>query len=109
MDKYKGPRPFDPSKDKPIKVNQDDKMTEQLISAEAPDGSTWAIPTVWFNADGEHMVFDAKTALFAAQRYEENTGSKFPRFKSVDQAEAYIMDRSSKGGASKRSIINSKR
>lgn len=109
MEKYRGPRPFDPARDKPIKVNEDDLMTERLISVAAPDGGTWAIPTVWFNSSGEHMEFDAKTAMFAAERYEQSTGKKFPRFTSVEEAEAFIRNRSSKSSAGKQSILRAGR
>lgn len=109
MEKYRGPRPFDPTRDKPIKINESDLMTERLISVDAPDGGTWAIPTVWFNSSGEHMEFDVKTAVIAAERYEQSTGKKFPRFTSVAKAEAFIRDRSSKGGASKQSILRAGR
>lgn len=98
---WHGPVPFNPSKHKPVELEDGKFMTERLISMDAPDGRTWAIPSVWFDQEGQHSQVDAATASMVAEMYEKATGVTFPRFDTVEDAEAFIRKRSVKGGASK--------
>ena len=50
-------------KHKPIELKDGKFMTERLISIDAPDGRTWAIPTVWFDQEGKHSQVSNTTAL----------------------------------------------
>lgn len=98
---WHGPVPFNPSKHKPIELKDGKFMTERLISIDAPDGRTWAIPTVWFDQEGKHSQVSNTTASRIAEMYENATGVIFPRFDTVAEAEAFIRKRSAMGGASK--------
>ena len=106
MAEWNGPVPFDPAKHKPVQLEDGRRMTERLVTTPSPDNQWWAVPSVWFNQDGEHIVLDEETAAAIAKRYEEDTGKRFPRFKGEPEATGFAKDRSSKGGATKRSLMS---
>ena len=102
--------PFDPKKHKPVDTAGGSKATEYLASENAPEGKGyfWNIPTIWFDsATGKPTYLKGDAAWDQALDYEKKTGQKFPRFKDKDAAINAAKERSSAGGASKRSLINS--
>lgn len=99
--------PFDPNKHKPIKLPGGKKATEYLASEQSPDGKAWNIPQIWFDVKtGEPKYFSGERAYDAAKEYEKRTGKKFPRYKSIDKAVEAAKKRSSKGGATDKSLMN---
>lgn len=99
--------PFDPKKHKPIVAPNGMKTTERLASEDSPDGKFWNIPTVWFDSEtGKPKLLPARKAWSTAASYEERTGKKFPRFDSIPAAVAAAKSRSSKGGATSKSLIS---
>jgi hypothetical protein len=102
--------PFNSKKHKPVDTVGGSKATEYLASENAPEGKGyfWNIPTIWFDsATGKPTYLKGDAAWDQALDYEKKTGQKFPRFKDKDAAINAAKERSSAGGASKRSLINS--
>ena len=107
--------PFDPKKHKPVNAvslglpNAKEGMnaTEYLASETSPEGGVWNIPTVWFNKKtGEPVYFkNIDRAWNEAKAYEERTGKKFPRFKTIPLAVAAAEKRSKRGGATRKSLL----
>jgi hypothetical protein len=109
MDESLSIEPFDPKKHKPIDTVGGMRATEYLASETSPEGTAWNIPTIWFDKDTKEPVFlgDKDTvdrAWNAAYRYEEETGTKFPRYKDIKEAEIAAGNRSNKGGATKQKL-----
>ena len=94
-------RPFDASQDKPRSNPDGSYSTEITRTVETPEG--WAVvPSLWFGGEGGPRDFgamsdDQLSAL--AQRYEKTSKQKFPRYKSLDEADAFATERSKQGGA----------
>jgi hypothetical protein len=98
---WSGLVPYDPAKHKPRSNPDGSYSTEIEVTGDSPDGSTWNIPTLWFDADGNPRELPEVAAQTLAQRYEAETGNMFPRFGSVDEAVAAARARSAAGGAMK--------
>jgi hypothetical protein len=94
-------RPFDASQDKPRSNPDGSYSTEITRTVETPEG--WAVvPSLWFGGEGGPRDFggmndDQLSAL--AQRYEKASKQRFPRYKSLDEADAFATERSREGGA----------
>tara|TARA_R100000951_G_C2487581_1_gene133442 strand:+ start:64 stop:387 length:324 start_codon:yes stop_codon:yes gene_type:complete len=99
--------PFDPKKHKSIKIPGGKSATEYLASETSPEGKAWNIPQIWFDSEtGKPRLFTGDKAWDAAAAYERRTGKKFPRFNSIDEAVNAAKKRSSRGGASKKSLLD---
>ena len=97
--------PFDPKKHKPIDTVGGMKSTEYLVSEESPEGTAWNIPTIWFDKKTKEPVLrTGDDAWNTALEYEEKTGKKFPRYKSIPEAVDAAKKRSSKGGATEKKL-----
>ena len=84
--------PFDPKKHKPQDIiggpnHRHGPSTEITITEMSPDGNVWNIPTVWFTPDGRGHRVEPQQAQYLAQRYEQETGRKFPRFTNFGQGD----------------------
>lgn len=107
--------PFNPRKHKPVdavslgipNAKKGDDATEYLASERSPEGNAWNIPTVWFNEEtGKPIYFrNINRAWDEAKAYEERTGKKFPRFKTIPLAVAAAEKRSKQGGATRKSLL----
>jgi hypothetical protein len=94
-----GLEPFNPKKHKAVDVGRGGPSTELLATEYAPDGSVWNIPTLWWDKEGRPVVIDRPDdAMRVADEYERATGTKFPRFKSIDHGIEAAKKRSKKGG-----------
>jgi len=110
--------PFDPKKHKPVdavslglpNAKKGMDATEFLASEKSPEGGVWNIPTIWFNEKtGEPTYFkNIDRAWNEAKAYEEKTGKKFPRFKTLPLAVAAAEGRSKKGGATYKELVTGK-
>jgi hypothetical protein len=99
--------PFDPKKHKPIRLPDGRRATEYLASETSPEGGAWNIPTIWFDSEtGKPSFLTGDKAWNMAASYEERTGKKFPRFKSISEAVDAAKKRSSRGGATNKSLIS---
>lgn len=99
--------PFDPKKHKAIALPGGGKATEYLASEHSPEGAAWNIPQIWFDAEsGKPQFLKGDQAWDEAKSYEERTGNKFPRYKTIEQAVSAAKKRSAAGGASEKSLIN---
>jgi hypothetical protein len=96
--------PFDPKRHKPQDVGKGGLSTELLATEKAPDGKFWNIPTVWWDKEGKPLVVDVEQAWELAREYEQKTGRRFPRFKSIDEGVKGAKKRSGAGGASQGSL-----
>lgn len=99
-------RPFDPAKDSPRDVGLGGPSTEYLITEQAPDGSFWNIPSIWWDRDGAPILLDADAAMQMAVDYEARTGHKFPRFSSPGAGAFSAMNRSAMGGATDNALAS---
>lgn len=91
--------PFDPSRFQP-RQNADGSVSTELTATEdAPDGGYWNIPTLWFDSAGKPHELSVQEASNRAKAYEQQTGRRFPRYKSVQEGEAAATARSAAGGA----------
>jgi len=101
--------PFDPKKHKAIDLPGGGKATEYLASEKSPEGTAWNIPQIWFDAEtNEPKFLKGDKAWDEAKAYEDRTGKKFPRYKTIKQAVAAAEKRSASGGASRKSLMNRK-
>lgn len=99
--------PFDPKKHKSVDLPGGGKATEYLASEQSPEGTAWNIPQIWFDVETkEPKFFKGDQAWDMAKSYEDETGNKFPRYKSIPEAVKAARSRSSAGGASKKSLLN---
>ena len=99
--------PFDPQRHKAIDLPGGGKATEYLASEKSPEGTAWNIPQIWFDVEtNEPRFLNGDKAWDQAKAYEDRTGKKFPRYKTIRQAVAAAKKRSSSGGASKKSLMN---
>ena len=81
--------------------NQDGTYsTERSRTFPLPDGSWVNAPSLWMSQEGPVDFGDSEDMLRALlQFYEKSGGTAFPRFKTVDEAEAAARARSAAGGA----------
>jgi GH24 family phage-related lysozyme (muramidase) len=98
-------RPFDASQDKPRQNSDGSVSTEITRTVETPQG--WAnVPSLWWRngqpEDFGHLNDDQLANM--AQGYEGESGKTFPRYKTLDEAEAAAKARSAGGGASQGSL-----
>jgi len=99
--------PFDPKRHKPIRLPNGKEATEYLASETSPEGGGWNIPTIWFDSEtGKPNFLTGDKAWNMAASYEERTGKKFPRFKSIPEAVDAAKKRSRSGGATNKSLIS---
>ena len=96
---WSGPRPFDPATNVPRDNGDGSVSTELTVTNDAPDGGYWNIPTLWWDKSGQPVEMPDVEAQKMALQYEQATGKKFPRFKSVDEAVSAAKARSAGGGA----------
>lgn len=94
--------PFDPARDTP-RPNKDGSISTEVIrTVQLPDGRWANVPSLWWSDGGAVRDFDSmdddQLAGFAA-RYEQQSGSLFPRFDNLSNAETAAKARSQKGGA----------
>ena len=90
--------PFDPERDKPVKLPNGYEATEYTRTYRDPgSGAFVVIPTIWYTDDG-NAVFVGDRAVQLMQTFESDTGSAWPRFSSIREADAYARDRSNRGG-----------
>jgi hypothetical protein len=74
------------------------RSTERAFSVHV-DGKEMLIPSLWMSATGPvDLADDPEAAKAAALRLEAETGKRFPRFKTPDDATRFSKARSSKGG-----------
>jgi hypothetical protein len=98
--------PFDPKKHKPIKTVGGKSATEYLASEQSPEGKAWNIPQIWFDSEtGKSKYLKGDRAWDEAKSYEDRTGKKFPRYSTINAAVKAAKSRSSKGGATKKSLL----
>lgn len=98
-------RPFDPKRDKPRANADGSYSTEILRTVQTPTG--WAnVPGLWWGEDGPAELGDYSDDELArlALSYEKDSGSTFPRFNTVNEAESAAKNRSAKGGATQGSL-----
>jgi hypothetical protein len=101
--------PFNPNKHQPRDVGLGGLSTEYLVTQDAPDGSVWVIPSIWWDQNGEPMLIeDQEQIQRLAQEYEAATGGLFPRFgeRDYETADSWAQQRSSTGGASTVPLVN---
>lgn len=80
--------------------------TEITMTAQTPEGDWVIIPSLWMaprapgnGQGGPIRLTNEDGAWQTAQRYEETTGVRFPRYASLEEAETAAEDRSAGGGA----------
>ena len=99
-------RPFDPKKDKPVETVGGSHSTEYLVHDKTPDGDWIVYPTIWFNDnDGSSRLLSGDMGQYVAKLYEQESGKKFPRFKTEAEAGGFAKNRSAGGGATRKSLI----
>lgn len=93
-------RPYDRRVDRPRQNPNGSYSTEITRTVETPNG--WAnVPSLYWNQKGSQdfgQFNDDQLAQLAAQ-YESQSGSRFPRYGSLNEAEAAAEQRSAGGGA----------
>lgn len=90
--------PFDPERDKPVKLPNGYEATEYTRTYKDPgSGAFVVIPTIWYTDDG-NAVFVGDRAVQLMQQFEGKTGNKWPRFSSIREADTYARERSNEGG-----------
>ena len=95
--------PFDSKLHKPQDLGLGGLSTEYTATVDAPDGSVFLIPTIWWDSEGKPTyIKDTDKAAALALEYEKTTGKQFPRFPAgaYKEADKYAADRSKAGGAS---------
>lgn len=92
-------RPFHPDE---RRDNGDGTYSTEISTTwQLPDGKWVNVPSLWMGKDGPKQ-FDASDEdgiLGAMQRWEAKSGQQFPRFASMEEAEAAAQARSAAGGA----------
>ncbi|MDF2143197.1 hypothetical protein [Paenirhodobacter sp. CAU 1674] len=90
--------PFDPMKNTARDNGDGSFSTEIVITTESPDGQIWNIPSLWWREDGTSIELPQEQAIALARRYEQTSGKRFPRFKTISEAEQAAVRRSDAGG-----------
>lgn len=103
------PAPFDPEKNEPVDLPDNQFATEYLATSQTPDGEWILHPQIWFDQNGEPMFLGGEDGVDAALFYEAMTGERFPRFSSPEEADTFAQQRSKAGGASHQGITGLKR
>ena len=80
--------PFDSRVHEPQDVGFGGPSTEYHATENAPDGTVFNYPQIWWGEDGNPVPLKGRAAMDQALRYEQETGQKFPRFTGVDNATA---------------------
>lgn len=90
-------RPFHPGE----KIDNADGSysTELSTTWQLPTGEWVNVPSLWMGPKGPVKLDKESQILRALQEFEGVNGSTFPRYKSLDQAEAEAVARSKAGGA----------
>lgn len=96
-----GYRPFDPAVNEARDIGLGGPSTEYLATELDPTGAVMNYPTIWWNAGGDPVLMDPFQAYDQALSYEETSGLRFPRFKTIPQAEIAAENRSAMGGGQK--------
>lgn len=91
-------RPFKPGE---FVDNHDGTIsTERSETYQLPDGSWVNVPSLWMSREGpKDFAGDEDGIMENMRAYEDATGNKFPRFKTVEEAETAAEARSANGGA----------
>ncbi len=80
------------------------RSTEILATVQDPSGAWANVPSLWM-MNGRPVEFpNDDMSLYAAQRYEDNTHMRFPRYLTMQQAVDDAVARSAAGGASERML-----
>ena len=74
------------------------QSTERTVTIQTPTGEWVNVPSLWMGQAGPQQLNDNQIAG-AMQAYEAQTGQSFPRFGSLQEAEAAARTRSMAGGA----------
>lgn len=100
-------RPFDPQQDQP-RANPDGTMSTELTrTVQTPTG--WAnVPSLWWNEAGPTDLGSYTDDQLAelALAFEQRAGRPFPRFASIQEAEAAAKVRSAAGGGTQGSLLD---
>lgn len=72
--------------------------TEITVTVPAPGGGWMLVPSLWMTASGPLNGRDDDQNQAIALRYESMTGTHFPRFKNIEDAEKYAQQRTAGGG-----------
>jgi hypothetical protein len=93
-----GLQPFNPEVNKPISLPGGRQATEYSATSLDPQSGKYVVhPQIWFSGQ-EPKYLEGEKGLEAALVYEMNGGTAFPRFDTVEQADAWARSRSSGGG-----------
>ena len=95
--------PFNPERHKPVDLGDGEYMTERTRTVTDSAGNWSVVPSVWFNDTGRPVDLQAASddqLSQLAERYEQTTGNRFPRFRSMADANQFAEVRSASGGAS---------
>ena len=77
-------------------------MTEYTMTVKDPSGKFVLVPSIYMNQNNKPVRFTRESqALKAAMNYEKNSGKKFPRFKTPEEAGEFAQKRSRSGGVKK--------
>lgn len=80
----------------------DYEMTEYTMTVKDPSGEFVLVPSIYMNQNNKPVRFTKESqALKAAKNYEKNSGKKFPRFKTPEEAGKFAEKRSRSGGVQK--------
>lgn len=93
--------PFDASKHKERDVGLGGPSTEYLATEYDLEGKPFNFPQIWWDVGGNPHKLTPQQAYERAIRYEQETGKRFPRFNSIDEAVGAAEGRSAGGGAVK--------
>src|SRR3990167_5651151 len=92
-------RPFKPGEQR---KNPDGSIsTEITVTIQDPTTGQWMnVPSLWMTDNGPLELPQSNESLIlrAAQRYETESGHRFPRYSTVKQAESTAVNRSRSGG-----------
>jgi hypothetical protein len=90
-------RPFQGNEQRP---NADGSYSTEITTTwQMPDGSWANVPSLWMSPNGPQQFDpnDEDGIMNAVQQFEA-TGAQFPRYRTVDEAEAAAMARTKMGG-----------
>lgn len=90
-------RPFNPGE--AVDNGDGSYSTERTVSAALPDGLWINAPSLWMSSEGPvNFGMNEDAIVETALAYERRTGTKFPRFKTVEEAIKASKSRSARGG-----------
>ena len=99
--------PFDPEKNEPKDVGFGELSTEITVPLGDEDSGYLVVPMLWWDSEGnpillgeianEEAMPDENKILAETKKYEAETGKQFPRFSSLEKADAFTRERTKKG------------